>query len=108
VADVGVTGLRGFGSGRFGRGRTTGKGAGQLGLSVGATAAETWALKHTVHETRPNGKDERSFPSGHTSVAFASAGYIQQRYGWQAGLPATAVADAGRRRPGREATYHHW
>ena len=33
-----------------------------------------------------------AFPSGHTSVAFASAAYIHQRYGWQTGLPFEVLA----------------
>ena len=106
VADVGVTGLAvsALGASAW---QDDWKGAGQWGLSAGATAAETWALKHTIHETRPNERDDHSFPSGHTSVAFASAGYIQQRYGWRAGLPATAVAAlVGVARV--ESHDHHW
>ena len=106
VADVGVTGLAvsALGASAW---QDDWKGAGQLGLSVGATAAETWALKHTVHETRPNERNDRAFPSGHTSAAFASAGYIQQRYGWRAGLPATAgAALVGVARV--ESHDHHW
>lgn len=67
-------------------------GAQQLGLSLGATAAMTYGLKHAFPERRPDGSDLRSFPSGHTSMSFASAGYLQQRYGWQAGLPAALAA----------------
>jgi membrane-associated phospholipid phosphatase len=67
-------------------------GAKELGLGVGATAATTWGLKYAVHERRPNRDNRHSFPSGHTSVAFAEAGYLQQRYGWEVGLPATAMA----------------
>jgi membrane-associated phospholipid phosphatase len=33
-----------------------------------------------------------SFPSGHTSAAFATATVIQRKWGWRAGLPAYAVA----------------
>jgi len=67
-------------------------GAQQLGLSLGATAAMTYGLKHAFPVRRPDGSDLRSFPSGHTSMSFASAGYLQQRYGWQAGLPAALAA----------------
>ena len=33
----------------------------------------TWALKHAIHERRPDGTDNRAFPSGHATVAFAGA-----------------------------------
>ena len=33
-----------------------------------------------------------SFPSGHSSVSFASAAFLQRRYGWKVGAPAYAVA----------------
>jgi membrane-associated phospholipid phosphatase len=33
-----------------------------------------------------------SFPSGHTSAAFATATVIQRKWGWRAGVPAYAVA----------------
>ena len=41
--------------------------------AVAVTAAITDLLKHTVRERRPNGADRASFPSGHTSIAFAMA-----------------------------------
>jgi membrane-associated phospholipid phosphatase len=67
-------------------------GAGQLALSLGVNEAATWGLKHTIHEARPDHRDRRSFPSGHTSRAFAAATYLEARYGWPAGAPALAVA----------------
>lgn len=82
-------------------------GGGQLALSLGTTAAATYGLKHAFPETRPNGRDNRSFPSGHTSIAFASAGYLHQRYGWKVGVPATVAAGlVGLARV--EAHEHHW
>ena len=56
-------------------------------LNIGVTEG----LKYAVNEERPNG-GKHSFPSGHTSIAFASAGYIHQRYGWQTGLPFEILA----------------
>ena len=106
VADIGVVGLS---AGALGASvwQDDWKGAGQLGLSLGATEAETWALKHTIHETRPNGDNRRSFPSGHTAIAFADAAYLQQRYGWGVGAPATAMAAlVGFARV--ESHDHHW
>lgn len=38
-------------------------------------------LKSVVHETRPNGEDNQSFPSGHSSLAFASAAILSREYG---------------------------
>ena len=52
----------------------------------------TYGLKETFPERRPDGNDNKSFPSGHTSVSFAAAASLEKRYGWQVGLPALAVA----------------
>jgi membrane-associated phospholipid phosphatase len=41
----------------------------------------TQALKHTVHKHRPDDSDNDAFPSGHTSMAFQSAGFLHKRYG---------------------------
>ncbi len=42
----------------------------------------TYSLKYLIKKRRPNGEDH-SFPSGHTSIAFTCAGFIQKRYGWK-------------------------
>lgn len=79
----------------------------QAGYSIGFTAGATYMLKEVFPEERPNGKDNDSFPSGHTSISFASAGFIHQRYGWQYGLPAYAIAaTVGVARV--ESDHHHW
>jgi len=56
------------------------------------TLAATELLKLTVQEVRPNGRDDKSFPSGHTSVSFAAAQYMQMRGGWEYGVPAYIAA----------------
>jgi membrane-associated phospholipid phosphatase len=54
--------------------------------------AATYALKQTISKTRPNGKDDESFPSGHTSVAFQGATFIHLRYGIRYAVPAYMAA----------------
>jgi len=62
-------------------------GFGQFIEVMGSTAIVTLGLKQLVDKKRPNGESQ-SFPSAHTSLAFAGAGFIQQRYGWKYGIPA--------------------
>lgn len=68
------------------------KGVMEIIESYGTAIAATLALKYTVKEERPNGKNNHSFPSLHASSTFAAAGYLQRRYGWLYGLPAYAVS----------------
>lgn len=68
-----------------------GTGGKQLFLSLLTAAAVTEGLKAVVHERRPDGGDQ-SFPSGHTSLSFAAASYLQIRYGWRYGIPAYLAA----------------
>jgi membrane-associated phospholipid phosphatase len=63
-----------------------------LGLALGRTIAVSYGLKYAVQEERPNGEDNRSFPSGHTAVTFAGAEFIRKHYGWGYGVPAYAAA----------------
>jgi membrane-associated phospholipid phosphatase len=53
--------------------------------------ALVFALKEATRRRRPDGSDF-SFPSGHTTTAFASATVLQQHFGWKVGVPAYAVA----------------
>ncbi len=79
----------------------------QAGLSIGSAAGMALIGKNIVSETRPDGSDNNSFPSGHTTNAFAAATTLHIRYGWQVGLPAYGVATlvaAGR----VEAERHYW
>src|SRR5262249_34798610 len=43
-------------------------------------------LKATVRRTRPDGSDDRSFPSGHAATSFMAATVAQRYYGWKAGV----------------------
>ena len=56
------------------------------------TFAYTEVLKLAVGRERPNGQDNKSFPSGHTSNAFAMASVAQGHYGWKLGVPAYLLA----------------
>jgi membrane-associated phospholipid phosphatase len=83
------------------------KGDLEAGGSMGAAFLLTEGLKQAFPERRPDGSDNKSFPSGHASVSFAAAASLQNRYGWQVGLPAQLVAafvGLGR----VEARKHHW
>ena len=50
------------------------------------------SLKRIVLKPRPDGSDNYSFPSGHTTSAFSGAACIERRYGWKYGIPAYAMA----------------
>ena len=49
-------------------------------------------LKIATRRTRPDGSNNRSFPSGHTAGAFALATVLQHNYGLKVGVPAYAFA----------------
>lgn len=84
-----------------------GRGLREAGYSLGATYLVTEGLKRTVRRERPDGSDHRSFPSNHTSLSFAAAATLQQRNGWDAGIPAhIAAAFVGFARV--KADKHHW
>jgi len=68
------------------------RGAEQAGFSLGGAFIVTVGVKRLIPERRPDGSDDRSFPSGHTSVSFAAAATLEKRYGWRVGLPAHVVA----------------
>lgn len=54
--------------------------------------AVTFGLKIFIDKERPNGENNNSFPSAHTSTTFQSAAFLQKRYGWKYGAPALALA----------------
>jgi hypothetical protein len=68
------------------------KGALQAGLSIAAAQGVTQLLKRLIRKERPDGSNNRSFPSGHTATAFAAASSIMERRGPDEGLPAMGIA----------------
>ena len=64
------------------------EGRNQFYKSFFTNIAVTWTLKQTISKTRPNGEDDDSCPSGHTSMAFQGAAFIPTRYGWKYAVPA--------------------
>ena len=64
----------------------------QLIKSEAATVLITEGLKNASHQTRPDGSDNKSFPSRHAAVAFSAAQYMQMKGGWEYGLPSYAAA----------------
>jgi membrane-associated phospholipid phosphatase len=51
----------------------------------------TFALKHAIRRTRPDG-EPRSFPSGHASGTFAAATVVQRHFGLKGAIPAYTAA----------------
>lgn len=60
--------------------------------SFAATLASTQLLKSTISAPRPDGSDDKGFPSGHAAMAFQGAAFMQRRYGWTYGAPAYVLA----------------
>jgi membrane-associated phospholipid phosphatase len=56
------------------------------------TVGLTYALKYGFGRERPNGRNRHSFPSGHSSAAFATATMLHMWYGPATGIPAYAMA----------------
>ncbi len=76
-------------------------------LTAVVAGGANYILKYSVRELRPDHSNYHSFPSMHSTVAFATAGFLQRRYGWKFGGPAYAVA--AYTAVGRViAKKHHW
>ncbi|QGN54783.1 phosphatase PAP2 family protein [Novosphingobium sp. Gsoil 351] len=106
ASDVGVLALTAL---AIGLPAVHGDGAGALQAagSEGAAGLTATGLKELFPERRPDGSNNRSFPSGHTAVGFAAAASIYEREGPGIGIPAFAAASfVGLARV--EADKHHW
>lgn len=74
----------------FGKGDS--QGVKELTYTLGATLAADTALKSLIHEQRPDGSGNDSFPSSHTAIAIAAARFIEKRYASEASPYLYAVA----------------
>lgn len=80
------------------------------GASFVLCSGSTYLLKHSIHKMRPDGTDNKSFPSGHTAVAFCGATVLHKEFGkvspWisVAGYAVATVTAVDRVRRNR----HHW
>jgi hypothetical protein len=52
----------------------------------------TASMKAALSRMRPDGSNDVSFPSGHTSMSFMWATVLSRNYGFKVGIPAYAVA----------------
>jgi membrane-associated phospholipid phosphatase len=83
------------------------QGAWQLTQTFALTTGVTELLKKHTGVTRPDGSDDKSFPSGHAARAFSAAAYVQQRHGWDAAWPLWLAASyVGHTRV--QARRHRW
>lgn len=53
----------------------------QLTLTMATAVGAAELLKSAIPAQRPDGSDDKSFPSGHTAVAFAAVRFMDKRYG---------------------------
>lgn len=74
----------------IGHGRTASIGADLIRAQI-LTQSMTAAIKLSVGRDRPDGT-QYSFPSGHSSVTFATATVLHQNLGWKVGIPAYGLA----------------
>tara|TARA_R110002126_G_scaffold55819_3_gene149653 strand:+ start:14907 stop:15482 length:576 start_codon:yes stop_codon:yes gene_type:complete len=68
------------------------KGAWQFTKGLLVTGAVTYGLKLGVNKQRPDMSNDNSFPSGHTSTTFHSAGFVHKRYGFKYAIPSYLLA----------------
>ena len=87
-----VAGLSTFVAGNDEGGLWDKEGTYQAIKSIGFSLATMGVGKELAQKIRPDFSDAVSFPSGHTTAAFAGAGFIDQRYGHWWGVPALLLA----------------
>ena len=79
----------------------------QLAAVAGLTVGTAYGMKSVIHEERPDHTDFKSMPSETSALAFGSAAFMWDRYGWEYGLPAYgAAAFVGYSRV--DTKRHHW
>jgi hypothetical protein len=83
-----------FTAGRFAEGRRFRAMTYDMLDAVVVNLAYTELVKVAVGRERPNGENNKSFPSGHTSNSFTMAAVAERHYGWKIGVPAYALATA--------------
>lgn len=82
----------------------------QLTLTMASAVGAAELLKRSIPAQRPDGSDDKSFPSGHTAVAFAAVRFMDKRYsGAIAPYTPWLYAAAGLTGLARvEANKHYW
>jgi membrane-associated phospholipid phosphatase len=83
-----------FAAGRFADGEPFRAATYDIAVAAGVSVTYTFVLKYAVGRERPNGENNQSFPSGHTSNAFAMAAALDGHYGKKVTIPAYALAAA--------------
>jgi len=68
-------------------------GVAQLLVESALTVGTAYALKNIVRAQRPDGSNYQSFPSDTTAIAASGSSFLWRRYGWEYGLPATAMTE---------------
>lgn len=63
-----------------------------MAFALAASYGTIGALKLTIHEERPDGSDNQSFPSGHAAGSFAVASVLDREYGGATGWVAYGMA----------------
>jgi membrane-associated phospholipid phosphatase len=86
-----VAGLAIYVSGRVMRNTEVGGFGSDLLRAQLVSGIITDGIKWATNRTRPDG-GKYSFPSGHTSSAFATASVLQHHFGWKAGVPSYVIA----------------
>ena len=60
--------------------------------AAASNAIYSQVLKFAFGRNRPDGSNNRSLPSGHTSHAFTLATVAERHYGWKVGVPSYLLA----------------